>query len=65
MYCKERKKLTTIFLDAIDKNEDAARAVAGRNCDEWREATKDTRSVCMAALAALNEHRVEHGCDEL
>ena len=64
MYCQEHERLTAIFLDAVDKNDEAARTVIDIKSEEWRDATKETRSICIAALTALNDHRVQHGCDE-
>lgn len=60
--CEERLRLTLVYLDAVALNQKAGRTVADPKSEAWREATKETREVCVARLADLNSHRKEHGC---
>jgi hypothetical protein len=62
MPCEERLRLTTIYFDAIEKNNLAGNVAPDPKSEAWREATKDTRTLCEYALAELNQHRREHGC---
>jgi hypothetical protein len=65
--CKERERLTGIYLDALLRYTEAASgAMKDRKGQgwhgDWREATKDIRAARDEALKALEAHRKEHGC---
>jgi hypothetical protein len=66
--CKERQRLTGIYLDALVRYTEAAAGAATKDSKvqtshrNWREATKDARAARDEALRALEAHRKEHGC---
>jgi hypothetical protein len=61
--CEERERLLAIYLAAIDQHTAASKTVPLVNSEAWRKATEGTREECTSALANLNDHRREHGCD--
>jgi hypothetical protein len=60
--CGERQRLEKIYLDAVVDNARAGLHISDIRSEAWRDATKETREMCEAALAELNAHRREHGC---
>jgi hypothetical protein len=60
--CEQRRRLATVYLDAVRKNGMAGAHIMNTKSKAWREATKETRPACDVALADLNQHREEHGC---
>ena len=66
MPCDDRNTLLNAYLTAVAFNNQAASAMAESRrdlwSDTWRETMRDIGSACRKALAALDQHRVEHGC---
>jgi hypothetical protein len=62
MPCEERKRLESIYLDAVRKNAMAGVHILDAKSKAWQEATKETSAACDVALANLNDHREKHGC---
>jgi hypothetical protein len=60
--CEERDRLNRIYHEAIAKIHGSGKTVSDMTSAKWREATKDTRAACRAALADLKRHTKEHGC---
>lgn len=60
--CEERKRLESIYIDAVRKNVKAGAHILDTKSEAWREATKETSAACDVALENLNRHREEHGC---
>ena len=58
--CKELDRLLDLYFQAINAHHEAV--LATHSGEVLKEATKETRQACAAALAALDEHRKEHGC---
>jgi hypothetical protein len=62
MPCAEYQRLETIFLTALIENSKIRLRRINMESETWREAAKETRADCEAALEELNAHRREHGC---
>ncbi len=62
MPCEERMRLAKVYLEAVRKNSIAGMRILNTKSEAWREATKETRAACDAALAELNRHRTQHAC---
>ena len=58
--CKELDRLLDLYIQAVNAHHEAV--LATPSGEVLKEATKETREACVAALAALDEHRKEHGC---
>jgi hypothetical protein len=63
--CEECRRLNKVYLGAIERNNEAASAMASfyaeRWQDTWHEEMKQLREACEKALEALDQHRREHG----
>ena len=60
--CEERKRHEEVYNAAVAAIVAAGRNVPDMKSEAWRNATKETREACQAALDDLNRHRNEHGC---
>ena len=60
--CRKRVRVVARYLAAVTANIAVSATVSDLKSPAWRDATEDTRFACQDALAALNEHRREHGC---
>jgi hypothetical protein len=60
--CEERERLTVVYLNACARTIEVCKIVGNFGTAEWREATKDARAECEAALVALNNHKRDHEC---
>jgi hypothetical protein len=64
--CEECQRLTNVYLAAIERNNEAACAMAAFYRegwqDTWREEMKELREACEKALEAADRHRRDHGC---
>jgi hypothetical protein len=60
--CEERQRLNRVYLAATTKVFDAGKADPHMKSVKWREATKEARAFCKAALVDIIRHRKEHGC---
>jgi hypothetical protein len=61
LLCAEKKLLTDEYLKCIEHLASTGKELDPKS-DDWRDATREAREACMAALTKLNEHRREHGC---
>jgi hypothetical protein len=64
--CEECQRLTNVYLAAIERNNEAACAMAAFRGEgwrgTWREEMKDMHVACEEALRNLDAHVKEHGC---
>ena len=64
--CEECQRLTNVYLAAVSRNNEAAAVMAALYGDgwqhTWRAEMRELREACEKALAALDQHRREHGC---
>jgi hypothetical protein len=63
---EECQRLNNAYFAAIERNNDAACAMASFYRegwqDTWHEEMKELREACEKALEALDRHRRDHGC---
>ena len=63
--CDECRRLTGIYLAAIERNNEAASAMAEHFRDDWPETwhveMKALHAACEKALRDLDQHKAKHG----
>jgi hypothetical protein len=63
--CEECQRLTRIYVAAVERNNEAASAMAEHFHDDWpdtwREEMKGLHAACEDSLRNLDQHRLQHG----